>query len=85
LQSRAGGGLFRRIVIRAGGNKARTKEDAQSNKDSGFHKMVCLYPTFASMSEANLQPSSAVKRPFTSGNRFWGMTGDDRKFHVQKS
>jgi hypothetical protein len=39
FQSRAGGGLSRGVV-RTDGNKARTKRDAQTNKDCGFHETI---------------------------------------------
>jgi hypothetical protein len=37
FQSRAGGGLGRGVV-RTDGNETRTKGDAKTNKDCGFHE-----------------------------------------------
>jgi hypothetical protein len=39
FQNRTGGGLGRGVV-RTDGNKTRTKGDAQTDKDCGFHEMT---------------------------------------------
>jgi hypothetical protein len=41
FQSRAGGGLGHGVV-RMDGNETRTKGNAQTNKDCGFHEMPVL-------------------------------------------